>query len=492
MDYQAFIFVGGGKQLDPFSRTKGDTEHSIVKALLPIANRPMIEYMLDWCEQAAFSELTIVVDEEDEIALTEGLQPYFKKRSAAYETLLKNLKDNNESVNSSFFKKPIPIKIVSTKCKTSGEILYKELAPKITKDFVILPCDFITDLPPQILKYQFLNSPKNQVCMSIHYKTNFENVDKKQLGATYTIYNKTKFLDSYTKESVDKARYLKIRNQLLWRHSNVSASKKLLNSSMYFCKYEILAIFEELVHTKVDFFNNKPINKVFRDLARRSWQHAQEKDSVGMFIVPEEATMIRSNNLSTYLESNRYMLKLHQENGLTATAHGSHKTASGNSQTSGAVGADSLVGEKCALGDKSSIKKSVVGNNCKIGKKCRIVGSIIFDNVEIDDECHIENCIIGKNVKIEKKSKLTNCNVQSKYIVQEESMYKGETLKSIFVNEDEFGFDGSESGSGAENGIYSSGDGFSGSDDDENSDYTSSEAVVSDDDFDGDDFFDRS
>ncbi|SSD58314.1 related to Translation initiation factor eIF-2B subunit gamma [Saccharomycodes ludwigii] len=458
MDYQAFIFCGKGHGLEPFSKTRGDT--GIVKALLPVGNKPMIEYVLDWCEQAGFKEINIVIDKNDLDLLKEGLGSYLLRREESYKKLMKNLNSVSPFTNSSStlssasvghnysssgngsasgvnlshnLKKPTPIKFISSECQNTGECLAKELLPKITSNFVLLPCDFITDIPPQILSYQFLNMSDDNLCMSVYYKNKFENIDKKQLSNCFTVYSEEEdspvLLDIYSKESVDKNKYLQIRTQLLWRFPKATVSTTLLNSFIYFCSYKLVSILGD-AENKINC--NKSLTKVFRDLSRRSWQHSTKKETVGIFVIPEVGNFLRSNNLSSYMEANRYILKVR-------STYSSNNTSAHTHNNNSTVGGDSFVGGNCTFGEKTNIKKSVIGNNCKIGKKCRIVGCVIFPNLEIEDDCHIENCIIGNFAKISKKCKLTNCYVESSYEVGEKSMLKGETLKSLYLadNSDE-------------------------------------------------------
>ena len=53
MEFTAVIVCGKGKALTPFSQARST---GIPKPLLPIANKPMVQYVLDWCLQANFQE----------------------------------------------------------------------------------------------------------------------------------------------------------------------------------------------------------------------------------------------------------------------------------------------------------------------------------------------------------------------------------------------------------------------------------------------------
>lgn len=47
--FQAVILCGPGTSLYPFTQ-----DEDLPKALLPVANKPMLHYPLEWCEKAGF------------------------------------------------------------------------------------------------------------------------------------------------------------------------------------------------------------------------------------------------------------------------------------------------------------------------------------------------------------------------------------------------------------------------------------------------------
>lgn len=482
MDLQAFIFCGKGFKLSPFSHTRGD--NGVPKAILPIANRPMIEYVLDWCDQANFNEINIVVDSVDVDEIREGVQPFLTRRNQQLDILSRNL----SSHHSHYVRKPSPVNFIGSKCESTGESLQKELLERINGDFVLLPCDFITDIPPQIFIDQYRNKDDENLAMAVYYHNTFENIDKKHLKQFFTVFsdnedstNQPVLLDTYSKDDIDKTKYLQIRAQLLWRYPNATVSTKLLNSFIYFCSYELAQLLSQQdsrtqseaesddsededsskfkqMSIQPTYFKkknklvkdpltcNKSLAKIFRDLGRRSWQHSKTRETVGIFILPTVGSFIRSNNLSTYMEANRYILKIKSSSMLSQTAS--------TTGPASAIGADSVVGANSTILEKTNIKRSVLGKNCKVGKRCRIVGSIILDGVEIDDETGLENVIIGKFGKIGKKCKLTNCYVEGTYSVSAKSVLKGETLTNIYLDSDEFSEDALETNSEEDSSDY--------------------------------------
>lgn len=526
MELQAFIFCGKGHSLAPFTNpsvgqsglnTAGTTSIAIPdsnrlpKALLPIANRPMIEYVIDWCDQGDFKEINIVAHTEEIDLIKAGLKQFLAFRKQQFELISKSLLATNHTHH---LQAPKKVNFIASKTGTTGESLQTELLGKIKGDFVLLPCDFITDIPPQILIDQYQNRDDDNLAMAVYYKNMLETtIDKKQLNKqqTFTVYSENEdsdkqpvLLDVYTKENVSKTKYLQIRSHLLWKYPNTTVSTKLHNSFIYFCSYELCELLTEagdsasraitdsepeeeeeekenqldatriypsyfrksnkLIH---DHINTKTsLSKIFRDLARRSWQHSKKRETVGIFILPEPgvATFIRANSLATYMDATRYILRV-------------KSTTSSLMTSSSAIGADSIVDPSCKILEKSSIKLSVVSGNTTIGNKCRISGSVLLSGVEVDDECILENVIVGPAAKIGKKSKLTNCYVEGHYVVNLRSMFKGETLARSYL-------DGGEGEDVSSDNTYSSEDDSDGTDDYD-------EEYYDDEDFEDDGLFER-
>lgn len=426
MEFNAVIFCGEGHNLSPLT-TPGDSR--IPKALIPVANKPLIEYVLKWCDQAPFKTVNIITSSKDEKFIEEFVKNYDNNR-------------DNELRNSS------PIKLFTSELKSTGSIL-NEIFPingNENENYVILPCDFITDLPPQVLIEVYRGNSDENVGLSVFYDNSFETIDKKVLKTNYTVYSDQSngnmvLLDMYSKDFVMIDKFLKIRTQLLWRYPSTLVSTKLLDSFIFFMNGKCRNI-----EDNKGIECNRNINKIKRDLARNSWKHSISKSTIGLFALPKNSLFVRVNNLPAYMEINRLYLKEQAKNNNNNNNNSNHTV---NNKSLANIGADCIIGEECELGERTTVKRSVIGKNVKIGKKCRISASVILDGAKIDDEVQLENCIIGKNVKIELKSRLINCNVEGSYTVGKNVNIKGETLKNLSLDElsdDDVFYESSSSG----------------------------------------------
>ncbi|KAK4546194.1 hypothetical protein LTR36_002331 [Oleoguttula mirabilis] len=136
---QALILCGPGVSLNTFTSNPKD----LPKALIPIANRPMVWYPLDWCHRMGINDITLVTPPESSEAVAAALKTHpaltglrFKPDVLAPEELLQTT--------------------------GTGELLrLPEVQKAITSDFILLPCDLISELDGSSILQQWmtLNPP---------------------------------------------------------------------------------------------------------------------------------------------------------------------------------------------------------------------------------------------------------------------------------------------------------------------------------------------
>lgn len=326
------------------------------------------------------------------------------------------------------------MEVVGNNSHLTGEII-ESMASDITSDFVVLPCDFITDIDPRVLINDFRNRDNDVLITGVYYKNNLEHIDKKALESDVLIHtpldkHQPKVVDSFTREGVTDSKYLSLRMAMLWRYSNVVASTKILNSGISCCSRKVLDIIGDKEDRYAVSASGKPWYKVVRDFSRRSWRHRTLLESVAANVLPAESTFMRANNLSVYLEANRYIMK-------ELVRTGSRQTSTPHVKGAATISPDSVVDASTTIAERSTVKKSAIGRNCKIGSKCRITGCVIFDDVVIEDDAFLENCLIGKGAVIELKVRLTSCNVEGQYVVTKGAQMKNEILQSLGMDEED-------------------------------------------------------
>lgn len=435
------ILCGPGKNLSPFSKVRATGTY---KPLLPLALIPMFEYVLDWCEKAYFPKITLACSEEEHVAIEAALQKYKDRKTAAATSNDSDL--TTDSDNTLQFTQSIQATVFNT--ASNGEIL-QQLAQEPQSDlehFVLLPCDFITDLPAQVLIEAYRCRHDTDMGMLVSYRNQLEIEDKKNkiFPKKYTLYaeqaslGQSQLLDYYTNEDIDYQKALPVRTQLAWKHPNVTISSRLFNGSIFFGELQsISAFFTKHSKKYTDaYFAARPMMKIVRDFARKSWQSRSAESTVGLFIIPDEIPFMRANNLPVYVEANRHFLKLQ------ARELAGGKSLAPKDKTMANVGADSIVASDAVLGERTNVKRSVVGARCIIGKRVKLTGCIIQDDVTIGDDVQLENTIVGHKANIGNKSKLVSCNVESTHEIPQGTNAKGDTLLCLslegLVDSDEF------------------------------------------------------
>ncbi|OAG03939.1 eukaryotic translation initiation factor-like protein subunit eIF2B-gamma [Paraphaeosphaeria sporulosa] len=123
--FQAIILCGPGASLTTFTSSPKD----IPKALLPIANRPMVWYPLEWCYRMGVTDITIVTPPESLEAIEAALSrdPHLTSLPAPKPDLIAPKDLTHETGTGHLFRLP-------------------EVQDAIKSDFIVLPCDIVCEL----------------------------------------------------------------------------------------------------------------------------------------------------------------------------------------------------------------------------------------------------------------------------------------------------------------------------------------------------------
>ncbi|KAI5851437.1 nucleotide-diphospho-sugar transferase [Morchella snyderi] len=123
--FQAIILCGPGTSLYPFT----GVEELLPKALIPIANKPMILYPLEWCQKGRFESILVLTLAEHLVAI----QAYLKSQMFPFNIQVEAPSALDENLG-------------------TADVLRRAYREGwITGDIAVLPCDLITDLDPNEL-----------------------------------------------------------------------------------------------------------------------------------------------------------------------------------------------------------------------------------------------------------------------------------------------------------------------------------------------------
>ncbi|KAF2642095.1 hypothetical protein P280DRAFT_424830 [Massarina eburnea CBS 473.64] len=123
--FQAVILCGPGASLSTFTSSPRD----IPKALIPIANRPMVWYPLDWCYRMGVTDITLVTPPESLEAIEAAMSqnPHLTSLPSPKPDLIAPKDLTHETGTGHLFRLP-------------------EVQSAIKGDFIVLPCDIVCEL----------------------------------------------------------------------------------------------------------------------------------------------------------------------------------------------------------------------------------------------------------------------------------------------------------------------------------------------------------
>ncbi|KAI9701162.1 MAG: hypothetical protein M1836_001831 [Candelina mexicana] len=123
--FQALILCGPGVSLNTFT----SSPEELPKALIPIANRPMVWYPLDWCYRMGITNITLITPSSSASAIDAALSqnPHLTSLPAPKPDILapEGLSENTG---------------------TAQLLRLPQVQATITGDFLVLPCDLVCEL----------------------------------------------------------------------------------------------------------------------------------------------------------------------------------------------------------------------------------------------------------------------------------------------------------------------------------------------------------
>jgi len=401
---------------DTFTKLLEPLDENVSEVLLPLANIPLIEYMIDFLISNSIKEIIICA----------------KKNNKSLETYLR--KHHKKSKN--FIKL-----ITSDDFVDMGDCLRKISAEKListTEDFVLIRGLVITniDLEKAII---FHKKKKEQdhnrilTCIMKNYK-NDKDVRTKY-DENILIYDKsTNRIVQY--ESTFESRKITANDNIQLKVStnpnsknpgeNISVNYYKIRSDLYdsfidICNGDILSRFDEnFDHQSIrdDFIKNAIVSDVYTDTFYL--YELSTEDYVGVIknvdsyfkitheilnrwaypltlehitTSPSLEINYKAMNQNIYLDSD---IRVDSKSKLV----NSLALAKGVLVEEGCEISSSIIGKNSEVSPNSKIKNSIIFSKCQIGENVIIKNSIIGNKCIIDSGIEIKDCIIGDEVHI--------------------------------------------------------------------------------------------
>ncbi|KAJ3040929.1 Centromere/kinetochore protein zw10 [Rhizophlyctis rosea] len=430
-EFQAVILAGHGThgKLYPLAE-----EDNVPKALLPIAGKPLLYYQLQWLEQAGITDVIILVrGKGGDGSARQKIQNYYEKVYKENHKISERLRD--------------PILRAVTGDGTADAL--RAVKDLIKTDFIVLTCDFVTDLSPQT----FFDTHRIQkpTVTSLFY--NFQKLasgaervpkdDREEYIGIDQSENRLVLLKSRADVSED----VPIRTTMMERFPKTRIHTNLRSGHVYIfrrwvidflCKtktpninsirLDLLPLLVECQYRSA-FYKREGIDKlrasdvdILKDARAKSssgsGNNAEEDDGVKCIaVVCKEEFTARARSIWTYGEINRHLAKNAGDHRIAPSAEVSSRAQ---------IGPDSMIGEGSKMGERCSVKKSVIGAHCTIGKNVQIARSVVMDYVVIEDNVKLEGCVVCNNAKVEEKSNLKDSEVAAGVVVVKDTTGKGE------------------------------------------------------------------
>ncbi|KAI8367645.1 nucleotide-diphospho-sugar transferase [Radiomyces spectabilis] len=431
-EFQAVVLAGYGssnRYLESLYPVAEDD--NVPKALLPVGNKPIISYTLDWLEKAGVHDAIVLIQ-------ASGNAP---QKLSAY--LARGYTGN------------LHCTVVSVPEDSGTADALRSVSDKIDKDFIVVPCDLLTELNPRELLD--LHRVRNPTVTALFYAPSTSEANADDL-LPYVGIDPTRQALVYKAARADDEDF-SIRMSLLHKFARVQVHTDLQDAHLYIFKKWVLdmvvdkenisSISEDLIpmlvkcqyqkklvdRESVDTYAAKAPNLLATALSLSTTLSDVTDDDLSAFdpMQPHFKSPVtthvyvyrggfcgRGNTIASYSELNRHATKQGASvMRVPQSAEVAPKTQVGN---------DSIIGEYTKIDERSSVKKSCVGAHCVIGKNVKVANSVIMDHVVIGDNAKVDGCVICNNAKVLEKSSLKDCEVAGEYIVEKESQIKGEKL----------------------------------------------------------------
>ncbi|KAB1227446.1 Translation initiation factor eIF-2B subunit gamma [Morella rubra] len=452
MDFQVVVLAGDfANKLIPL------VSKEVPKALLPVANRPVLSYVLELLEQSNLKDLIVVVEGQDAAVRVGGWI------SGAYVDRLH-----------------VEVAAVPEDVGTAGAL--RAIAHHLTaKDIMVVSGDLVSDVPPGAVAAAHRRHDAVVTAMLCSAPVSGPSdsgpsggKDKTKKPGRYNLIglDPTKQFLLYIATGAELEKDIRIQKSILRAVGQMEIRADLMDAHLYAFKRSVL---QEVLDQKDTFQSlrqdvlpylvrsqlkskvllngtpqaeengNEKINSqknqvlMSRILANASTPSFHELyDTNGsarrshkccVYIASDSKYCVRLNSIQAFSDINRDIIgEASHLSGYSFSAHNNiiHPSAELGAKTT--VGPHCMLGEGSQMGDKCSVKRSVIGRHCRIGSNVKVANSVIMNHVTIGDGCSIQGSVICSNVQVQERVVLKDCQVGAGFVVTAGSECKGEAL----------------------------------------------------------------
>ncbi|EEC80540.1 hypothetical protein OsI_22836 [Oryza sativa Indica Group] len=485
MDFQVVVLAGGtSEKLSPL------VSKDVPKALLPVANRPVLSYVLDLLEASDLKDIIVVVEGQEAARLVGAwassayLDRLARGDSQKLWTVWGSLSQlqlfpkaaSGRSCPKQGQKGCVPVVAVPEDIGTAGAL--RAISKRLTaNDVLVISGDLVTDVLPgavaathrrngaavtALLCSVPISGPSDAASSGGKDKAkkptrlNIVGLDITRQFLLHIVSGTDVEKDVRVyKRKIRAVGEMEIRSDLMDAHlyafkrttlQNILEEKESYRSIRlevlpYLVRSQLKSSSSGGEGTTVDETGDAtvPSNSHLQCLSQHRIlaPSAFKKDLLSsggtyrccVYIATKSKYCHRLNSIQAYCDINRDVVgDASHLSGYSFSAQNNiiHPTSVLGSKTT--IGPQCMLAEGSQLGDKCSVKRSVIGRHCRIGSNVKIVNSVVMNHVVIEDGCHIQGSVICNNVQLQERAVLKDCQVGAGYIVTASSEHKAESL----------------------------------------------------------------
>ncbi|KAH9741830.1 NTP transferase domain-containing protein [Citrus sinensis] len=416
MDFQVVVLAGGtSKKLVPL------VSKEVPKALLPVANRPVLSYVLEQLELSNIKDLIVVVEGADAALRVGGWI------SAAYVDRLH-----------------VEVATVPEDVGTAGAL--RAIAHHLTaKDVLVVSGDLVSDVPPGAVTaaHRRHDAVVTAMICSVPVSGLSEAgssgaKDKTKKPGRYNIIgmDPTKQFLLHIATGAELEKDTRIRKSILRAVGQMDIRADLMDAHMYAFNRSVLQEvldqkdkFQSLKQDVLPYLVRSQLKSEILINGAPQGQQAKENgnDKVSYRILANASTpsfhelyalgpngsapVRRTHKCCVYIASNsKYCVRL---NSIQAFMD---------------INRD-VIGEANHLsGYNFSAQNNIIHPSAELGSKTTVVNSVVMNHVTIGDGCSIQGSVICSNAQLQERVALKDCQVGQGYVVSAGCEYKGESL----------------------------------------------------------------
>ncbi|XP_077240154.1 transferases/nucleotidyltransferase [Tasmannia lanceolata] len=457
MDFQVVVLAGGtSKNLVPL------VSKDFPKALLPVANRPVISYVLELLEASNLKDLIVVVEGKDAALRVGGWIS-----GAFVDRLHVEVAEIPEDVG------------------TAGAL--RAVAHHLTaKDILVVSGDLVCDVPPGAVAAAHRRHDAAVTALLCTPPVSGPSEtgssggkDKAKKSGRYNIIglDPTRQFLLFVATGAEIEKDIRVQKSIFRAVGQMEIRSDLMDAHLYAFKRNVL---QEVLNQQVAFQSIKQdvVPYLVRSQLRsevsssgvpqeeegwnerdasqnnQTWRSHHLTSSTPGFhelyaVGPNGSAAVqrRTHKCCAYIASkNKYCARLNSIqafsdinrdvigeaashlSGYSFSVHNNiiHSTAELGSKTT--VGPNCMLGQGSQLGDKCNVKRSVIGSHCRIGSNVKIFNSVVMNHVTIEDGCSVQGSVICSNVHLQERVVLKDCQVGAGYVVTAGSEHKAVSL----------------------------------------------------------------